>query len=107
MWSMTWLRMFREYESNVDGRTVGSIAPSHSVRNSPSVWCDGSTYSPRSNFESRSIRARSASRLVRVAGVPLLAAPPGGRVGIELDLDVVASSLLDDRTADRYALRRS
>ena len=32
MWAMTWLRMLREYESNVDGRTVYSIAFSHSVR---------------------------------------------------------------------------
>ena len=43
---------------------VGSIATSHSARNSLSVWCDTSMYSPRSNLESRSTRARSASRLV-------------------------------------------
>ena len=99
MWSMTCSRRLRVYESNVEGRTVGSIAWSHSVRNSPSVCWEGSTYSPRSNFDSRSTRARSASRLVRKPECHFWRRWPVPGSGVELDLDVPATTFLHDRAA--------
>ena len=107
MCSMTWSRMFREYESNVEGRTVVLDGDEPVGEEVAEGLVRGLDVLAAVELREQVDAGAFGVSLVLVAGVPLLSAPPGCRIDVELNLHVPAVALLHHGAAHVSPPRRA